>query len=66
MKQYNKITPDGTRDRLFDECNVRESITNRLSSMFSLRGYRRVANRASLWYSAVIVPFQLQGWPLPV
>lgn len=50
MKQYNKVTPDGTRDRLFDECNVRESITSRLSSMFSLRGYRQVSTPAIEFY----------------
>lgn len=42
MRVYNKVTPEGTRDRLFDECAAREAVTRRLTEMFKQRGYRQV------------------------
>lgn len=50
MKVYNKATPDGTRDRLFDECAVREEITDQLAAMFRSRGYRQVNTPAIEFY----------------
>lgn len=50
MKLYNKVTPDGTRDRLFDECAAREEITGRLTAMFRSRGYRQVNTPAIEFY----------------
>lgn len=50
MKLYNKVTPDGTRDRLFDECAVRENITGRLTALFRCRGYRQVSTPAVEFY----------------
>ena len=42
MKYYDKITPDGTKDRLFEECARRSQVTNTLKELFASRGYRRV------------------------
>ena len=42
MKRYDKVTPDGTRDLLFDECVSRAQVAGRLTSMFRSRGYRVV------------------------
>ena len=28
MKLYNKITPEGTRDLLFEECEARRTVEN--------------------------------------
>ena len=42
MKHYDKVTPDGTRDLLFDECVSREEVVSRLTAMFRSRGYRQV------------------------
>lgn len=42
MKYYDKITPDGTKDLLFDECVLRSKVTQTLTEMFRSRGYRQV------------------------
>ena len=46
MKHYDKVTPDGTRDLLFDECVSREEVVSRLTAMFRSRGYRQVITPA--------------------
>lgn len=50
MKLYHKVTPDGTKDRLFDECGLRDEVTGRLTSMFRSRGYRQVMTPAIEFY----------------
>ena len=42
MKRYNKVTPEGTKDYLFDECSRRSRVTGILKEIFKARGYRRV------------------------
>ena len=42
MKTYSKITPEGTRDLLFEECRARRQVQAKLSKVFSQRGYREV------------------------
>jgi ATP phosphoribosyltransferase regulatory subunit len=37
MKKYNKITPEGTRDLLFEECEALRSITSTLRETFEDR-----------------------------
>lgn len=39
MKNYDLITPEGTKDLLFGECIVRHSIENTLLELFKSRGY---------------------------
>ena len=42
MATNNKLTPDGTSDRLFSECEAETEITGRLASVFEEAGYRKV------------------------
>lgn len=42
MKRYDKVTPEGTKDYLFDECSRRSRVTGILKDIFKARGYRRV------------------------
>ncbi len=42
MKRYDKITPDGAKDRLFEQCDVRRELLSALSALFSGRAYREV------------------------
>ena len=39
MKNYDLITPEGTKDLLFGECIVRRNIENTLMELFKRRGY---------------------------
>jgi ATP phosphoribosyltransferase regulatory subunit len=42
MKKYNLITPEGTRDLLFDECRARREIETELMELFKSKGYHEV------------------------
>lgn len=42
MKNYAKLTPEGTRDYLFEESDARRAVERQLSDLFKARGYRRV------------------------
>lgn len=42
MKKYKKVTPEGTKDVLFEECVARRIVERRLSNLYKLRGYSRV------------------------
>lgn len=50
MKQYNKITPDGTKDRLFEECKNRGRLMSRLRSLFEARGFDEVSTPVLEYY----------------
>ncbi len=39
MRNYDLITPEGTKDLLFGECIVRRNIENKLMGLFKSRGY---------------------------
>ena len=39
MRNYDLITPEGTKDLLFGECIVRRNIENKLMRLFKSRGY---------------------------
>ena len=43
MRNYAKITPEGTRDYLFEEVYAREAIKRKLSRVFELAGYAPVS-----------------------
>lgn len=46
MNKYIYKTPDGTRDLLFEECEIHNFIKHRLTELFSLRGYHEVITPA--------------------
>ena len=50
MKQYGKITPDGTKDRLFDECEKRGSFIAALRELFKSRGFGEVSTPVLEYY----------------
>lgn len=39
MKKYNLITPEGTKDFLFEECLVRRQMERKLHNLFQSKGY---------------------------
>ncbi len=61
MKNYSKITPEGTRDILLGECRARREVEKRLSGIFSLRGYHEVMTPGLEYYDV----FRLSGAALP-
>lgn len=42
MKRYDLLTPEGTRDLLFEECAAKRRITERLTDLFESYGYSEV------------------------
>lgn len=42
MKRNDKVTPEGTKDFLFEECSARRRLAERLSGIFEARGFLRV------------------------
>lgn len=42
MKRYSRITPQGSRDLLFEECDDRRRIESVLSTLFKENNYRKV------------------------
>jgi len=42
MNKYAKLTPEGTGDLLFEECEARRSVERSLSVLFKQRGYKKV------------------------
>jgi ATP phosphoribosyltransferase regulatory subunit len=42
MIKYDRITPEGTRDLLFEECEAQNTVAARLRGIFEDRGYREV------------------------
>ncbi len=42
MKNYSKLTPEGTRDLLFEECEARRKVDGALSALFKSRGFRKI------------------------
>ena len=43
MRAFSKITPEGTKDYLFEECRARETIRQALSEVFESYGYAPIA-----------------------
>ena len=46
MKRYSKITPEGSRDYLFEECDDRRKVERILSDLFKENSYRKVITPA--------------------
>ena len=42
MKKYSKITPEGSRDYLFEECDDRRQVERVLAELFKENEYRKV------------------------
>ena len=54
-------TPEGTRDRLFAECQERRQVQDRLTRLFRQRGYREVSTPDTEFYDL----FALTGSAIP-
>ena len=50
MKKYNKITPEGTQDLLFEDCLVRRHVEKKLTDVFLSRGYHEVVTPGLEFY----------------
>ncbi|MBP3922465.1 MAG: ATP phosphoribosyltransferase regulatory subunit [Ruminiclostridium sp.] len=50
MKGYDLITPEGTRDLLFEECAVRKKEEDKLRYLFIMNGYSEVITPALEFY----------------
>lgn len=50
MKRYELITPEGTRDLLFDECLAKREAENRISDIFKGHGYSEVVTTGIEFY----------------
>ncbi len=42
MSKFSKVTPEGTKDYLFDECLARRKIESALANLFKSCGYKKV------------------------
>lgn len=50
MKRNDLLTPEGTRDYLFEECAARRTISERITRIFESRGYFEVITPALEFY----------------
>lgn len=50
MKRYELITPEGTRDLLFDECLAKREAEKRISDIFKRHGYSEVVTTGIEFY----------------
>lgn len=50
MRYHDKVTPEGTKDLLFDECERRSVVTKKLKDLFVSQGFRRVMTPALEFY----------------
>ena len=42
MRTYNKVTPEGTKDLLFEECLIHRAVEQKLTAVFAARGFHEV------------------------
>ena len=61
MKKYNMITPEGTKDFLFEECIVKRSVQKKVTDIFIKRGYNEVITPGLEYYDV----FDLDGAKIP-
>ncbi len=54
MKRKDLITPEGTRDLLFEECLARRTVEDRLASLFTKFGYSEVVTPGIEFYDMFI------------
>lgn len=50
MRSNDMITPEGTKDLLFDECIIRQSVEDRVHSIFKSRGYSELITPSIEFY----------------
>lgn len=50
MKSNDMITPEGTKDLLFDECIIRQSVEDRVHCIFKTRGYSELITPSIEFY----------------
>lgn len=50
MKRYDLITPEGTRDLLFEDCLIRQSVEDKIHHIFKSRGYSEVVTPGLEFY----------------
>lgn len=50
MKRYDLLTPEGTRDLLFDECIARRNVQEKLRNVFTSYGYSEVVTPGLEFY----------------
>ena len=62
MQKYQLITPEGTRDYLFEEAALRSRLQQMLADTFSSRGYHEVVTPSVEFLDV----FTAGGNPLPV
>lgn len=56
MRDYSKITPEGTKDILFDECKAQRYIERKLSKSFALRGFNEILTPGIEYYDVFQIP----------
>ncbi|MEG1426782.1 MAG: ATP phosphoribosyltransferase regulatory subunit [Oscillospiraceae bacterium] len=61
MIKYNMITPEGTKDSLFQECIIRRDIEGKSCGIFRERGYHEVVTPGIEYYDV----FDLAGAAIP-
>ena len=54
MKKFNKITPEGTKDILFEECLSQRTVSERLTHIFKMRGYNEVITPGMEYYDVFL------------
>ena len=50
MRQYDLITPEGTKDYLFDECALKREVETNTREIFKSMGYSRIITPALEFY----------------
>lgn len=61
MKRNDLLTPEGTRDYLFEECAARRTISERITHIFESRGYFEVITPALEFYD--VFNGETRGFP---
>lgn len=61
MKSYTKLTPEGVRDVLFEECRARARTREKLADIFTRRGYQEAVTPGLEYFDV----FNLSGAAIP-
>ncbi len=56
MKNYSKLTPEGTKDLLFEESVANEKISETLASVYHGRGFNKVSTPGIEFYDVFAMP----------